>query len=99
MKWLDNIFMLYILYITYTIHTVDTTYNILYIHHITLQVYIMSVGLENYNEQPCDLVHGCENNGICHNTCTDFWCDCPVPYTNGKRCEGCKYSTLYTVHV
>ena len=42
-------------------------------------------------DPPCDLAHGCENNGICHNTCGDFWCDCPVPYTNGKRCEGCKY--------
>jgi len=39
-------------------------------------------------DPPCDLAHGCENDGICHNTCGDFWCDCPVPYTNGKRCEG-----------
>ncbi|XP_067948549.1 abnormal pharyngeal pumping eat-20-like [Watersipora subatra] len=38
---------------------------------------------------PCSLPNNfCANNGTCHNLCGDFWCECPVPFTNGKRCEG-----------
>jgi hypothetical protein len=40
-----------------------------------------------YDNPPCDQVDGCENGGVCHNQCKDFWCECPTPFTRGKRCE------------
>jgi len=42
----------------------------------------------NFGDPPCDLVNGCDNGGTCHNQCGDFWCECPTPFTYGKRCEG-----------
>lgn len=47
-----------------------------------------------HDEPPCDVANGCENDGVCHNLCKDFWCDCPVPFTRGKRCEQCKYEKI-----
>lgn len=38
----------------------------------------------------CSAQGGCLNGGNCTNQCDGAVCDCPVPYTYGKRCEECE---------